>query len=64
MLLLTQHPGQRAGFHDGVNIIGGNVVFTHHRNFEQAEDVVGHAVKQPHQRAEDKQAEAHRVDDA
>ncbi|CNV26682.1 Uncharacterised protein [Salmonella enterica subsp. enterica serovar Bovismorbificans] len=63
VLLLAQDARQRAGFHHCVNIIRSNVVFPHHWNFEQAEDVVCHAVKQPHQRAKNEQAEAHRVDD-
>ena len=53
MLLLAQHPGQRAGFDHGIDIVGGDIVFPHHRQFKDAEDHVGHAVKQPHQRAED-----------
>ena len=64
MFLLAQHASQRSGFEHGVNIIRGDVVITHHRQFENAENDVCQAVKEPHQRAEDKQTEAHRVDDS
>ena len=63
VLLLAQHACQRPGFHHGINIIGGDVVFTHHRQLKDAENDVRQAVKEPHQRTEDIQAEAHRVDD-
>ncbi|CCJ76825.1 hypothetical protein BN135_1889 [Cronobacter muytjensii 530] len=63
MLLLAQHARERAGFHHGVDIIGSDVVFAHHRQLEDAENHIRHAVKEPHQRAEEEQTEAHRVDD-
>ncbi len=63
MLLLAQHPGQRTGFYHGVDVVGGDVIFTHHRQFKDAEDDVRQAVEEPHQRTEHEQAEAHRVDD-
>ena len=64
MFLLAQHPGQRARFHHRINIIGGDIVFTHHRDFKQAENHVGHAVEKPHHRAEQQQTETHRIDNA
>ncbi|MNL54424.1 hypothetical protein D3C87_1777560 [compost metagenome] len=64
MLLLAQYTGQRTGFEHGVDIVRGDVVFTHHRDLKQAENIVRQAVKEPHQRAEHVQTEAHRVDDA
>ncbi len=64
MFLLTQHAGQCTRFHHRINVIGSNIVFTHHRNFKQAENSVRHAVKEPDQRAQHKQAETHWVDNA
>ncbi|MNY43449.1 hypothetical protein D3C86_1784090 [compost metagenome] len=64
MLLLAQYTGQRTGFEHGVDIVRGDVVFTHHRDLKQAENIVRQAVKEPDQRAEHVQTEAHRVDDA
>ncbi|MNB91288.1 hypothetical protein D3C75_383640 [compost metagenome] len=63
MLLLTQHACQRTGFKHGIDIIRGDVVFTHHRQLKQAENHIRQAIEEPHQRAEHEQAEAHRVDD-
>ncbi len=64
MLLLTQHPRQRASFKYRVDIVRGDVIFTHHRQLKQTENGIGQAVKEPHQRAEHEETEAHRVDDA
>ena len=63
MFLLAQYPGQGTGFHDRINVVRGDVIFTHHRQLKDAENDVCQAVEEPHQRAEHKQAEAHRVDD-
>ena len=63
MLLLAQNTRQRTRFDHGVNVVRGDVVFTHHWDLKQTENVVCQTVKEPHQRAEDQQAEAHRVDD-
>ncbi len=63
MLLLTQHPGQRTGFHDRINVVRGDVVFTHHRQFKDAENHIRQAVEEPYQRTKHVQTEAHRVDD-
>ena len=63
VFLLTQHPGQRASFHHRIDVVRGDVVFTHHGQLEDAENHVCQAVEEPYQRTEDIQAEAHRVDD-
>ncbi|CCJ86255.1 hypothetical protein BN133_2632 [Cronobacter dublinensis 582] len=63
MLLLAQYARERTRFHHRVDIVGSDVVFAHHRQLEDAENHIRHAVKEPHQRAEDEQTEAHRVDD-
>ena len=63
MLLLAQHPGQRAGFYYRIDVVRGDVVFTHHRQLKDAENHVRQAVKEPHQRTKHVQTEAHRVDD-
>ncbi|MOA34545.1 hypothetical protein D3C78_1559230 [compost metagenome] len=63
MFLFAQNTRQGTGFYHRVDIVGGDVVFAHHRQFEQAEDQVRHAVEEPHQRPENHDRETHRVDD-
>ncbi|MNO01717.1 hypothetical protein D3C81_2219430 [compost metagenome] len=52
MLLLTQDTRQRTGFKYGIDIIGGDVIFTHHWDLEQPENTVCQPIEEPHQRPE------------